>query len=227
MRRGEAIPPIEVYELAGAYFVKDGHHRVSVARQLGQTSIAARVIEVRTRVPLDGEIDAEQLLRAREYADFLERTRLDRVRPQATVECSRLGRYDRILEHILGHRYFLGLEQGREVPLPEAAGSWYDRVYQPVVHLIREYGILEVFPGRTEADLYLWITARWLELSRLGRTAGPAEAIADILFEVEGLPQPSAGLRELVRSWLGPPRRWILFRASGSRPSGASPDRPH
>lgn len=235
MRRGEAIPPIEVYQLGGAYFVKDGHHRVSVARQLGQASIAARVIEVRTRVPLGGEIDAEQLLRAREYADFLERTRLDRVRPQATVECSRLGRYDRILEHILGHRYFLGLAQGRHVPLPEAAGSWYDNVYHPVIQLIREYGILEVFPGRTEADLYLWITARWLELSRLGRTAGPAEAIADILFEVEGLPEPSAGLRELVRKWVGPPRRWIRALpmpaspfgrpVNSPQPSDASPDR--
>jgi len=236
MRRGEAVPPIEVYQLGNAYFVKDGHHRVSVARQLGQASIAARVIEVRTRVPLDGEIDAEQLLRAREYADFLERTRLDRVRPQATVECSRLGRYDRILEHILGHRYFLGLEQGREVPLPEAAASWYDHVYQPVIHLIREYGILEVFPGRTEADLYLWITARWLELSRMGRTAGPAEAIADILFEVEGLPQPSANLQAMVRKWLGPPRRWIRSLpvpaspfsrpATPPPPPGASPERP-
>jgi hypothetical protein len=229
MRRGEAIPPIEVYELGGAYFVKDGHHRVSVARQLGQASIAARVIEVRTRVPLDGEIDAEQLLRAREYADFLERTRLDRVRPQAAMECSRLGQYDRILENILGHRYFLGLEQGREVPLPEAAASWFDYVYLPVIRLIREYRILEVFPGRTEADLFLWITARWLELSKMGRSSGPAEAIADILFEVEGLPEPSASLRALVRTWLGPPRRWIRALpsgSSGSRRSGASPGRP-
>jgi hypothetical protein len=228
MRRGEAIPPIEVYELGGAYFVKDGHHRVSVARQLGQVSIAARVIEVRTRVPLDGEIDAEQLLRAREYADFLERTRLDRVRPQAAVECSRLGQYDRILEHILGHRYFLGLEQGREVPMPEAAASWYDRVYLPVIQLIREYAILDVFQGRTEADLFLWITARWLELSQTGRSTGPAEAIADILFEVEGLPEPSASLQQLVRKWLGPPRRWIrALPANPPRLSGASPGKPH
>jgi len=230
MRRGEAIPPIEVYQLAGAYFVKDGHHRVSVARQLGQATIAARVIEVRTRAPLDGEIDAERLLRAREYADFLERTRLDRVRPQATVEVSRLGQYDRILEHILGHRYFLGLDQGREVPLPEAAASWYDHVYLPVIELIREYRILEVFQGRTEADLFLWITARWLELSKMGRPTGPAEAIADILFEVEGLPEPSASLRALVREWLGPPRRWIRAlpgSASGPRPSGASRDMRH
>jgi uncharacterized ParB-like nuclease family protein len=209
MRRGEAVPPVELYRLGDAYFVKDGHHRVSVAKQLGREKIEARVIEVRTRVPLTADMDPAQLLKAREYLDFLERTQLDRVRPEASIEVSQLGRYDRIYEHILGHRYFLGLEQGREVPVPEAAASWYDRVYKPIADLFKEYGILEHFPGRTEADLYLWVTARWLELSKAGAKAGPAEAIADILFETEGTPGPSPDLLLLVRTWLGPPRRFV------------------
>ena len=209
MRRGEVVPPIEVYHLGGVYFVKDGHHRVSVARQLGWKTIKARMIDVRTRAPLSGEIDTATLLQAREYVDFLERTELDRTRPSAVIDVSRLGRYDRIFEHILGHRYFLGLQQGREVGLAEAAASWYDNVYQPIVSLIREYEILKHFPGRTEADLYLWITARWLELSRSDLPAGPAEAIADILFETEGLPGPSPQTLALLRKWLGPPRRAI------------------
>ena len=226
MRRGEPVPPIEVYHLGGVYFVKDGHHRVSVARQLGWKTIKGRVIEVRTRAPLSGDLDAASLLQAREYADFLERTQLDRVRPSAVIEVSRLGRYDRIFEHILGHRYFLGLQRGREVDIAEAAASWYDNVYQPIVSLIREYEILKHFPGRTEADLYLWITARWLELSRSAQPAGPAEAIADILFETEGKPSPQA-LEQLQR-WLGPPRRVIelpvklVRRVRGPRPRPVS-----
>src|SRR5256884_769232 len=119
MRRGEAVPPIEVYHLGDVYFVKDGHHRVSVARQLGWKTIKARVIEVRTRAPLTGEIDAATLLQAREYVDFLQRTQPGRTRPDAVIEVSRLGRYDRIFEEILGHRYFLGLQHGREVDLAE------------------------------------------------------------------------------------------------------------
>lgn len=209
MRRGEPVPPIEVYRLGDVYFVKDGHHRVSVARQLGWATIPARVIEVRTRAPLTDEMDAAELLKAREYVDFLERTQLDRVRPNASIEVSRLGRYDRIYEHILGHRYFMGIEQGHEVPIGEAAASWYDHVYKPIADLIGEFGILEHFPGRTEADLYLWITARWLELSRAGQPAGPAEAVADILFEAEGAVPPPADLQTLLKSWLGRPRRVI------------------
>ena len=233
MRRGDAVPPIEVYHLGDVYFVKDGHHRVSVARHLGWKTIPARVIEVKTRAPLGGDMDAAALLQAREYVDFLERTQLDRVRPQASIAVSRLGRYDRIFEDILGHRYFMGLQQYREVSIAEASASWYDNVYKPIADLIREYNILEHFPGRTEADLYLWITARWLELSRQQKPAGPAEAIADILFETEGqeTKPPSAQVLALLERWLGPPRRVInlpvklVRRAATPRgePDGSSP----
>jgi hypothetical protein len=211
MRRGEAVPPIEVYQLGDVYFVKDGHHRVSVARHLGWKTIPARVIQVRTRAPLSGDMDAAALLQAKEYVDFLERSQLDRVRPEASIAVSRLGRYDRIFEDILGHRYFMGLQQYREVGIGEASASWYDNVYKPIADLIREYDILSHFPGRTEADLYLWITARWLELSRAQKPAGPAEAIADILFETEGTgtPPPSPQVLAVLRRWLGPPRRAI------------------
>jgi hypothetical protein len=209
MRRGEAVPPIEVYHLGDVYFVKDGHHRVSVARHLGWKTIPARVIEVRTRAPLTRDMDAAALIQAREYVDFLERTQLDRVRPQASIAVSRLGRYDRIFEDILGHRYFLGLQQYREVGMAEASASWFDNVYKPIADLIREYDILGHFPGRTEADLYLWITARWLELSRAQQPSGPAEAIADILFETEGVAAPTPQVQAVLRRWLGPPRRVI------------------
>ncbi|HKV31657.1 MAG TPA: hypothetical protein VJT14_11655 [Candidatus Dormibacteraeota bacterium] len=211
MRRGEAVPPIEVYHLGDVYFVKDGHHRVSVARHLGWKTIPGRVIEVRTRAPLGGDMDAAALLQAKEYVDFLERSQLDRVRPEASIAVSRLGRYDRIFEDILGHRYFMGLQQYREVGVGEASASWYDNVYKPIAELIREYDILAHFPGRTEADLYLWITARWLELSRAQKAAGPAEAIADILFETEGgpAPPPSPQVLAVLRRWLAPPRRVI------------------
>jgi hypothetical protein len=40
------LPPIEVYQIDQAYFVLDGNHRVSVARQLGATYIQAYVTEI-------------------------------------------------------------------------------------------------------------------------------------------------------------------------------------
>ena len=182
MVEGGEIPPIDVYKVGENYYVIDGHHRVSVAHSLGRDRIAARITEVRTRAPLGPDVDAAELLRAAEYASFLEATQLDRLRPDARLECSRLGRYDEILKHILGHRYFLGLE-GREVTLPEAAASWYDAVYLPIAELIREHGVMDQLPGWTEADVYAEITGRWLQLSEAGEDSGPHQAVHSLLDE--------------------------------------------
>jgi uncharacterized ParB-like nuclease family protein len=183
MVEGDELPPIDVYKVDDNYYVIDGHHRVSVARQLGRPTINARVVNVRTRAPLDPSVDAAALLRAAEYAAFLNATQLHRTRPEARLECSRLGRYDEILKHILGHGYFMGLEQGRAVPLKEAAASWYDNVYRPIEDAIRKYKLLDRLPGWTEADLYVEIARRWLALSEGGGAAGPDPAVQALLQE--------------------------------------------
>lgn len=183
MVEGDELPPIDVYKVGEAYYVIDGHHRVSVARSLGRPTINARVVEVKTRAPLGSNLDPAALLRAAEYAAFLETTQLHRTRPEARLECSRLGRYDEILKHVLGHGYFLSLEKGREVPLPEAAASWYDNVYKPVAGAINRHRVLEQLPGWTVADVYVEVTRRWLHLSQGGEPAGPEPAVQALLNE--------------------------------------------
>jgi uncharacterized ParB-like nuclease family protein len=185
MVEGDELPPIDVYKVDDNFYVIDGHHRVSVARTLGRDRINARVIEVRTRAPLGPDVDAAALLRAAEYSTFLESTQLHRVRPEARLECSRLGRYDELFKHVLGHRYFLGLERGQQVPMAEAAASWYDHVYLPIAKVIRKHKVLEQFPGWTEADLYVEITRRWLQLSKAGEPSGPDPAVNSLLDDEE------------------------------------------
>jgi uncharacterized ParB-like nuclease family protein len=183
MVEGDELPPIDVYKVDDKYYVIDGHHRVSVARNLDRPTINARVINVKTRAPLGPGTDPAALLNAAEYAAFLDVTQLHRTRPQARLECSRLGRYDEILQHINGHRYFLCLEQKRDVPLQEAAASWYDHVYHPIAEAIRKHDVLSRLPGWTEADLYVEITRRWLAMSKEGEPGGPDPAIQAILAE--------------------------------------------
>jgi len=197
MVEGEELPPIDVYKVGEGYYVIDGHNRVSVARSLGRATIPARVVEVRTRAPIGPQVDAAKLLRAAEYKRFLELTQLDVVRPEARLECSRLGRYDEIVKHILGHLYFLGLERAGDVTLPEAAASWYDTVYRPIVEVIRRHRVLDELPGWTETDLYVEITRRWLELSEAGAESGPHKAFHALLDE---------GALRRIRSWWRPRR---------------------
>jgi nucleotide-binding universal stress UspA family protein len=175
------LPPIQVYQIGDAYFVLDGNHRVSVARQLGAPCIQAYVTEVRTKVPLSPDTQPDDLILKAEYAEFLGHTRLDEFRPGADLSVTAPGQYQVLEEHIEVHRYFMGLEQEREIPYGEAVGHWYDEVYEPVVQVIRERGILRDFPGRTETDLYLWVSEHRAELEQKLGWEVDTEAAADDL----------------------------------------------
>lgn len=157
-------PPIEVYKIGEVYFVLDGNHRVSVARQLEATSIEAYVTEVRTKVNITADTDLDELIIKAEQTNFLEQTKLDILRPDTDFTATNPGQYPILLEHIEVHRYFMGIDEKRDISFEEATTHWHDEVYCPVVQIIRERGILRHFPHRTEADLYLWIARHRAEL---------------------------------------------------------------
>jgi nucleotide-binding universal stress UspA family protein len=172
-------PPIEVYKLGGAYFVKDGNHRVSVARQLGNKTIAAHVTEIETRLPLDAGADPDAIIRRANYLNFLEQTRLDESRPDADLQLTFTDEYDTLLAQIERHRQ-AHPDSKQAQSLRDAAADWYDEVYLPAVKLIREQGVLRNFQERTEADMYILLSERRQELEEvLGWELKPESAVAD------------------------------------------------
>lgn len=155
-----SLPPVVLYKVGDVYFVVDGHHRVSVAREQGQEFIEAEVRECATRVNITPDLKAEDLEILHEKVQFLERTRLDQLRPKSNVKLTIPDGFDRMLEHIAVHRYFMGIDFQRDISDEEAVAHWYDTVYLPIVTIIRESGLLEDFPDKTEGDLYLWTLDR-------------------------------------------------------------------
>ena len=180
------LPPVVLYKVGEVYFVVDGHHRVSVAREQGQEFIDAEVRECHSKVSITADIKLEDLEILGEKVNFLERTSLDHIRPKAAVESSIPGGFDRILEHIAVHRYFMGLDLQRDIDDTEAVAHWYDTVYRPIVRVIRRSGILKEFPGKTETDLYLWVLDRQHFLSQEGHLLkAPHKAAKDFVDEVK------------------------------------------
>lgn len=57
-QRGKTLPPVELIQVGGVYFVRDGHHRISVARSVGQRDIEAEVIIWDTAGPLPWEVQS-------------------------------------------------------------------------------------------------------------------------------------------------------------------------
>jgi hypothetical protein len=152
-----SLPPVVLYKVGQVYFVVDGHHRVSVAREQGQLYIEAEVRECATRVNITPDIRLDDLEILESKVNFLERTSLDSLRPQSNIKVTIPDGFDRILEHIAVHRYFMGLDWKRDISEEEAICHWYDNVYLPIIQVIRDTGILKEFPDRTEGDLYLWV----------------------------------------------------------------------
>jgi nucleotide-binding universal stress UspA family protein len=197
--QGSGMPPIDVYQVGGVYFVLDGNHRVSIARQAGMDFIDANVIELQTSVPLTPELQPDELIVKAEYADFLAQTHLAELRPNVLLELTAPGQYRKLREQVEVQRYQLAQEHGGPVNLEEAAGSWYDQVYLPVMTAIQERGLLRWFPGRTEADLYLWVSEHREALEQeLGWKISPEAAAADLAVSRSG----RAGSREKATgSW--------------------------
>jgi hypothetical protein len=152
-----SLPPVVLYQVGQVYFVVDGHHRVSVAREKRQEFIDAEIRECYTKVNITPDLNPDDLEILGEKVDFLERAGLDRIRPEAKVRLTIPDGFHRMLEHIAVHRYFMGLDLQRDISEEEAVAHWYDTVYLPIVKIIRESEILKEFPGKTEGDLYLWV----------------------------------------------------------------------
>ncbi|MCP4200735.1 MAG: hypothetical protein GY769_02220 [bacterium] len=168
--------PVELYLVGEAYFVVDGHHRVSVARSLGAESIEAWVKEFKTAAKVGAKSMVEDLVLERERVDFLATAGLE----PADVDDFRVtlpGGYERLLDHIRTHRYFLGVEQDRAATLAEAVSSWRDRVYDPVIEVIRRHAVTNHYPDHTETDLYLFVMDHLHRLRELyGSDAVDAES---------------------------------------------------
>jgi hypothetical protein len=152
-----SLPPVVLYKVGQVYFVVDGHHRVSVAREQGQEFIDAEVRECSTKVNITPDLKPEDLVILGQKVHFLERTRLDDLRPDSRIRLTIPDGFDCMVQHIAVHRYFMGLDLKRDISEQEAITHWYDTVYMPIVKVIRKSKILKDFPGKTEGDLYLWV----------------------------------------------------------------------
>lgn len=220
--------PINVYQIDQVYFVLDGNHRVSIARQEGETHIPAYVTEIKTDVPLTPDVQPDELISKARYADFLAWTRLHELRPEADLSVTAPGQY-RILEaQIERHRHWLSRRRQRDISSQGAVERWYDDLYRPGIRLIRRQGLLRHFPHRTETDLYAWLVQHQVELRQeLGWEVEPADAAADLVDHFSRAPwQMVKRVTEKIRRALlpppldaGPPPGW--WRTELHRPDEA------
>jgi hypothetical protein len=151
-RRGEPLPPIDVYQIGDIYFVRDGHHRVAVHRALDLPEIEADVRLVRTVVEPD-DVRARSDLASRELRRlFLQRVPVGRAGRRALF-LSDAEQYPWFAEMVEAWAARLMFAEGRCLERTEAAKRWYAEEFVPVVEMIESADLLE--KGETPADAYM------------------------------------------------------------------------
>jgi hypothetical protein len=164
-RRGEAIPPIEVYRVGELHFIIDGHHRVSVAIAMGLSTIDAYVTEVRTKLKPEGIRYRGDLI-VKDYRRLF----LDRVpltgEARASIVLGDPWQYAMLGEHVEAWGFRLMQDEGTFLDRATVANRWYHDEYQPVVEMLRQADLVGT---RTEAEAYMWVAGERYRLIRTHR----------------------------------------------------------
>lgn len=163
------LPPVQLYEIAGVYFVRDGNHRVSVAKAQGVEFIDAEIISLQSEMQLPATVRHGTLLQTvitYEKRIFYDETNFGDLTDYWTLDFTSPGRYDVIYNHILVHKYYLNEQKTEEIRFDEALLSWFQMVYLPIIAIIEKYHLLSDFKNRTASDIYVWIVKHWDELKQ-------------------------------------------------------------
>ncbi len=215
IRSSGQLRPIQVYKIGEVYFVLDGNHRVSVARERGANEILAYVTEIHTKVRITPETDLDDLILKAEYVEFLEKTQLDETCPQYDLSVTAPGQFPILENQIALLRQQKEKQEHQKITFEQAAQTWCQEFYTPVVKAMRERGVLRDFPNRTEADLYVWILKHQEKLHQeLGWNLEPTVVAADIADQHSSRPsQVFARFAEKISTRLMPD-----FLKTGPRP---------
>jgi hypothetical protein len=164
-RRGEAIPPIDVYRVGEMHFVIDGHHRVSVAHAMNLRTIDAYVTEIITRLSAGGITHLGDLT-VKDYRRlFLERVPLTGS-ARAAIRLTDAWEYSELSEAVEAWGFRLMQDEQTFLDRATVANRWYTEEFVPVVTMVRQAGMIDT---QTEAEAYLWVIAERYRLIRAHR----------------------------------------------------------
>jgi hypothetical protein len=150
-RTGKGMPPIDVYRIGELHFVRDGHHRVSVARARGDRVIEAYVTDVQTKIGADREIRLRDLPLKSHQRLFFERVPLSSAQ-RARIELTDEWRYAALAEAVEAWGFRVSQDLGQQLGRPEVAQRWFDDEYEPVVALLGE---ADLIGSASETEAYM------------------------------------------------------------------------
>ena len=162
LRRGRGMPPISVYRIGDLHFVRDGHHRVSVALALHHSVIEAHVTEIETEIPADG-ISSRGDLVVKDYQRlFRQRVPLP-PDMAARIHVTDPWDYAQLSEAVEAWAFRLVQDERQFLDRRTAARRWFEEEYLPVVSMLHDAGLVG---GGTDAEAYIRVACDRYRLIR-------------------------------------------------------------
>ena len=161
------LPPIKAYELGGLYFVRDGNHRVSVAKARGIEFIDAEIVSLQSEIKLKPAYTLKSMIKeiiSYENRVFYTETNFGDITDFWSLDFTSTGQYDIIYNHILTHKAYIEKKQSSDMTMTDAIMSWFEDVYLPIIKAIDDRRVMRYFRQHTKSDLYVWIMRYWEEL---------------------------------------------------------------
>ncbi|MCA9956350.1 MAG: hypothetical protein KC434_16595, partial [Anaerolineales bacterium] len=215
-------PPVELYQVGNIYFVQDGNHRVSVARQLGMNAIEAHVRAYPVDLEVDPSENLDQIFIQLGEQNFLAMTGLAERVPDHNIQFTSPGRYTELLAQIRNLQQVLSQIDDEPMAWETAVDAWYEMIYLPTVQIIHDSTLLADFPGRTEADLFAWLSQH---RERLEERYGACHNLADLAqfladeYREPALPRLTRQVRRLLGVAGEPPDLPSLEEVDDSDPT--------
>ncbi len=147
MRRGKQLPPVKLYQIKDEFYVLDGNHRVSAAKEFGHDTILADIVEF---IPSKNTL--ENIL-YHQRSVFIENTGLSQA-----IDLSELGQYAYLEKQIKKHQDYLWRITGNKISTKDSAQDWYKTIYSPLITIIEKGQLIRHFRNRTLSDLYAYIS---------------------------------------------------------------------
>lgn len=191
--------PIDVIRVDRAYFVSDGHKRVSIARSQGQEWIDANVSWAPSHFVVTPGVTSEAIDRTALEQRFRTETGLATAVPGARFAVSEPEGYPQLREALEAYGYELMQRSGRVLSREEAAACWYELVYLPTLRVAEGARLTELLACATPSDLFLALHHQCRQLWGV-ECVERSDSDEDLAAELRGLPAPDASLIEkLVR----------------------------
>lgn len=162
-RRGESVPPVQLYRVGSMHFVIDGHHRVSIAIARGLTTIDAYVTEIHTRISPEGINAPSDLILKDHRRLFLSRVPLEGSQAEAITLTDPFD-YAELAENVEAWGFRLSQEVGEFLSRTEVARRWFGEEFLPVVRMARRAGVRDDLTS--DAELYMWVACERYRLVR-------------------------------------------------------------